>query len=256
MPLLVRTTLRRALGLFVVLTGHLAIIVYFFPVFAEQKGALLKIAENLGEILARDSRLASASEWGYVASQQFFKFANTLGTGAAVLFAAGAIAGDTQRGTLEILLARPVSRLRVYSERWVAGALGLVLPLLASSALVQPIASACGVELALKTSDMLLAASYEALFLLVFYSAAFTWSVVAARALTVVFGLLFVTIGMYALYLVPEANAWSLYQWTDVETFVALPTEGLTALQWLRPLIATLVFTAAGWLLFRRRLPY
>lgn len=256
MPQLLRTTVLRAIGLFAILALHLGIVLHFYPAFKAQSGALLVLAESLGEILARDARLASKSEWGYVASQQFFKFANTLGTGAAVLFGAGAIASDTQRGTLEILLARPVSRTRLYLERWVAGALCLVVPLLASSALVRPIAELAGVELSTRTGDMLHAAAYQSVFLSMFYAVAFTWSVVAPRVITVILGLLFVTIGMYALYLVPDANAWSIYQWTDVSTYVALPEGGLRLFDWLRPAAITLVTTLCGWVLFRRRLPY
>jgi ABC-type transport system involved in multi-copper enzyme maturation permease subunit len=60
--------------------------------------------------------------FAYVTGQHFFKGCNTLGTAAAVLLAVGAVAGEAHRGTLEIWLARPLSRRRILSERWVQGA--------------------------------------------------------------------------------------------------------------------------------------
>jgi len=53
-----------------------------------------------------------------------------LGLVFAVGFAAQAIAGERQRGTLEVLLARPLSRRRVYSTVAVATALFIGLSLL------------------------------------------------------------------------------------------------------------------------------
>lgn len=256
MPQLVRSSLLRAFGLFVLLVGHLAAVIYFYPLFSEQKGALLQLAEGMGRVLAQDAKLASLSEWGYFSSQQFFKFANTLGTGAAVVFAAGAVAGETQGGTLEIYLARPLSRARLFTERWTAGALALVIPIIASSALIVPIAAAMDVEIVTTTEQMVRAACYQSVFLLMFYSCAYALSVFVSRALTVVLGLLFVTIGMYALYLVPGANEWSIYQWTDVETFVRLVNRWASPAQWARPVAGVVLFTAIAWFGFRRRLPY
>ncbi|WP_145186703.1 ABC transporter permease subunit [Planctomycetes bacterium Pla163] len=256
MPQLVRSSLLRGFGLFVLLLGHLAAVVYFYPLFNEQKGALLQLAEGMGRVLAQDAKLASLTEWGYFSSQQFFKFANTLGTGAAVVFAAGAVAGETQGGTLEIYLARPVSRARLFAERWLAGALALIVPLVASSALIVPLAAVLDVEIVTSTEQMVRAACYQSVFLLMFYSAAYAVSVFVVRALTVVLSLLFVTIGMYALYLVPGANEWSIYQWTDVQTFVKLANHWASPTQWARPTIGAVSFTALAWFGFRRRLPY
>lgn len=258
MPLLLRTSLLRGLGLFVLLTGHLAVVLYFYPVFLEEKGPLLKIAEMAGGVLAGDARLAAKSEWGFVASQQFFKLANTLGTGAAVIFAAGAVAGETGRGTLEIYLARPVSRARLFTERYLAGAATLLVPLIVSSALFETLARWTGVADLVHTSNlqMVRAACYQGTFLMMFYAAAYAVSVFATRPLSVVLGLLFFTIAMYALYLVPSANAWSIFQWTDVQTFVDLESRWAAPAQWTRTLGATAAFTALAWFGFRRRLPY
>jgi len=256
MSMLLRTTLVRGTGLFVLLAAHLAVVLHFFPAFQEQKSALLKLAELAGGVLASDAALASKTEWGFFSSQQFFKLANTLGAGAGVVFAAGAVAGETQRGTLEIYLARPVSRARLFVERYLAGALALVVPIVASSALFESIAGWTGVEVRTTNLQMVRAALYQSAFVMMFYAAAYAVSVFATRALSVVLGLLFFTIGMYALYLVPEANAWSIFQWTDVETFVSLEKRWATPWQFARPLLVTAALTTIAWVGFRRRLPY
>ncbi|MEZ5979379.1 MAG: ABC transporter permease subunit [Planctomycetota bacterium] len=256
MPQLLRTSVLRSIGLFVLLFGHLAIAIAFYPTFLEQKGALLAMAEGVSKILARDAALAAKSDWGYVCGQQFFKFSNTLGTGAAVMFAAGAVASDTQRGTLELVLSRPVSRTRLYLERWIAGALALAVPMFLVSALFRPLCDVLGVTISVPTSLMLEAAAYETAFLSIFYSVAFTWSVFAPRVLTIVLGLIFGTIGMYALYLIPDANAWSIYQWADVRTFFDMQSRPLSATQWLRPLAISAAVALVGWYGFRRRAPY
>jgi ABC-type transport system involved in multi-copper enzyme maturation permease subunit len=60
--------------------------------------------------------------------QHFFKGCNALGGMVAVIFAMNAVAAEAQRGTLEIWLARPLSRRRLLLERWAAGAIWLSLP--------------------------------------------------------------------------------------------------------------------------------
>ena len=246
----------RGFGLFALLTAHLAVVLHFFPAFQEQKSALLKLAELAGGVLASDASLAAKTEWGFFSSQQFFKLANTLGAGAGVVFAAGAVAGETQRGTLEIYLARPVSRARLFVERYVAGLLALVVPIVASSALFESLAAWTEVEVHVTNAQMVRAAVYQCVFVSMFYAAAYAVSVFATRALSVVLGLLFFTIGMYALYLVPEANAWSVFQWTDVETFVKLEKGWATPWQFARPALVTVALTAVAWFGFRRRPPY
>lgn len=254
--MLLRSSLVRGGGLFVLLAAHLAVVLHFFPAFQEQKSALLKLAELAGGVLASDANLASKSEWGFFSSQQFFKLANTLGAGAGVVFAAGAVAGETQRGTLEIYLARPVSRARLFAERYLAGALALAVPIIASSAMFETLAAWNGVEVRTTDAQMVRAAVYQCAFVSMFYAASYAVSVFATRALSVVLGLLFFTIGMYALYLVPEANAWSIFQWTDVETFVKLENRWASPWQFARPLLVTAVLTLVAWIGFRRRLPY
>ena len=70
---------------------------------------------------------------GYVIAQHFFKGCMVLGIPAAVLFSMGAVAGEVHRGSLEIWLARPLSRNRILVERWVQGALAVVIPVFATS---------------------------------------------------------------------------------------------------------------------------
>src|SRR5207244_3420014 len=105
---------------------------------------------------------------GYVLVQHFFKGCNAIGTAAAVLFAAPAIAGEAQRGTLEILLARPFSRTRILCERYVAGALALTLPIFLTTPTIPFLAARVHEEAEL--APYLWCALHQALFLLALYS--------------------------------------------------------------------------------------
>lgn len=105
-----------------------------------------KIAEDLTRRVAALKLLAPADflkeligTWGdhgfaaYIATQQFFKGTNIVGIACAVLIGTGAIAGERETGTLEILLSRPISRTRIlWSKFWVL-AVCVVVPIFLSS---------------------------------------------------------------------------------------------------------------------------
>ncbi len=113
--------------------------VMFWPKIAadlEQRIAFMKLLAP-GEFIKR-----LLSTWGdhgfaaYIATQQFFKSANTVGIATAVLIGTGAIAGERENSTLELLLSRPVSRLRIlWSKTWVL-ALCTAIPIFASTATI------------------------------------------------------------------------------------------------------------------------
>ena len=69
----------------------------------------------------------------------------------AIGYPATAIAGERQRGTLEVLLARPVSRRTVYLTSWAAGAgfLALLLALELGANVVSALVTGVGADLAL-----------------------------------------------------------------------------------------------------------
>ncbi len=129
-----RAKLWMGLSYFVVLEALLVAAMLYWPQFAKNLEHLKSLIplEVLREMADRiDESGASA----YVHAQHFFKGCNALGGLVAVMFAMNAVAAEAQRGTLEIWLARPLSRRRLLLARWFAGAFWISVPVLVSTGL-------------------------------------------------------------------------------------------------------------------------
>jgi ABC-type transport system involved in multi-copper enzyme maturation permease subunit len=249
----------RALALFalaylVLLELMLAAAILYWPSFAENLASVRSMAAPipaLGELL---DTIEDTGALGYILGQHFFKGCNTLGTAAAVLFAAPAVAGEAQRGTLELLLARPVSRLRLLSERYLAGALALVLPVLLSTLTIPALAAR--VDEVESLAPYLLCAVHQSLFLLALYSLTFLISALGSQPTKIALALLFLATFEFALYMIKVVTHTSLYRLADIEVMVGIADRG--ALDWSRsgPLLlcSALCFVLAQ-LAFRRRTP-
>ena len=96
----------------VILEVLLVLAIIWWPSFEGNTAALKRLAAPLPMLAQQLDLIDLIGVPAYVVAQQYFKACNTLGATAAVLFAMGAIAGEAQRGTLEIWISRPVSRLR------------------------------------------------------------------------------------------------------------------------------------------------
>jgi ABC-2 type transport system permease protein len=197
------------------------------------------------------------SEYGvsaYVFGQHFFKGCNTVGMLAAVVFAMGAVAGEANRGTLELWLSRPVSRRRLLLERWVGGALATVVPVFATSLSVPLLLRLVHEEMGV--AELLLASVQQSLLLLAAYSLTFLWSCVASRIVPIAFGMLMFTVFQFALWLIPKVTHWSLFRLTDIETFARIGGEGsLDWRSWLPLVGASAVFLLLSLFAFGRRVP-
>jgi len=190
----------------------------------------------------------------YVTGQQFFKAGNTLGTAAAILFSVGAVAGEAHRGTLEILLARPYSRLRILTGRYVAGAVGVVTPIFATSATIPALGRRVGEDLDL--APLMLCSAHQGLFLLAIYSLSFLLSAMGSNPIRIALFLLFVSTFQFSVYFVEVVTTWSLFRLADMHDFQRIYDTG--SLDW-RTCGPLLVFSiaayAASYLVFRQRVP-
>jgi ABC-type transport system involved in multi-copper enzyme maturation permease subunit len=248
-----RAAFVRGLAFALVLELMLVAAILYFPSF-EQNVSSLRAMAPLKALKQIVDELEQGGVFAYVAGQHFFKGCNTLGTAAAVLFGAPAVAGEAQRGTLEIWLARPVSRARLLGERFVLGALALVLPVLATSASIPwllPLVDEQG-----ELEPYLLAAVHQSAVLLALYGAAFLWSSASSHPQRIAFVLLFFTTFEFALYLIDQVTRYSLYRLSDIKDLVRI--ESQRSLDWwtVLPLLA---FSAACFglalVVFRRRVP-
>ena len=186
--------------------------------------------------------------------QHFYKACNVLGTAAAVFFAVGAVAGEANRGTLELWLSRPVSRTRMLLERYIAGALAMILPIFLTSATIPWLLEQVGEEMSL--SGLMLSSAHESLFLLVLYSLAFCLSTISSRPMPIALGLLFVTIFEFSIYLVMEWTHYSWFRLADLDDFQTILRTGELDLSICGPLaIANAALLGLSLFLFHRRVP-
>ncbi len=249
----VRSMLLRTLAFAIVLEALLVPAVLFWPNFRDNIESLrgLMPFKAAREMLDQFGQAGAA---GYVCGQQFFKACNTLGTAAAVLFAAGAVAGEAHRGTMELWLARPVSRKRLLLERWASGALCVVLPVFLTSATVPWLVTFVDEEIALK--PMLLCAAHQSSLLLAFYSATFFFSTIGSNPLGIGFGMLMFTIFEFATYLIEKLTHLSIFRLADIPRFIAICTSERLDLAVVLPLLlVSVVFVGASLFAFERRVP-
>jgi len=248
-----RAKLWMGLAYFVVLEALLVAAVLYWPQFSENLEHLKSLIplEVLREMADRiDESGASA----YVHAQHFFKGCNALGGLVAVIFAMNSVAGEAQRGTLEIWLARPLSRRRLLLERWAAGAFWLCAPVLLSSATIPLLGRY--VDEAFDLPLLLLCASHQCLFLLAIYSLTFLGSCLSSNPLVIGFSMLLAAISELALYMVENLTHSSAFRLADVGVYQEIYDGGSLPWRMTLPLVAvSLVCVLVSLRVFARRTP-
>lgn len=243
-----------ALAFTILLEVMLAAAILFWPDFLENLPALRSM--GISKVPIVGDSMQKIEEQGfpaYVIVQHFFKGCNALGTAAAVLFAAPAVAGEAHRGTLELWLARPFSRARLLLERWLAGALALTLPIFLTSLTIPLLAES--VDEYEAYGPYLACSAHQALFLLAIYAVTFLGSCLGTNPNRIAMTVLFVAVFEFALYMIKTATHWSFYRLCDVDVMLRL-ADG----RWNAPIVSALVLTSAltlwtSLLAFRRRCP-
>jgi len=249
-----RNLLWITLGYLIIVELLLFAAIVYYPEFIKNIAPLVQMAKFLpvaGEMLTqveKDGILA------YVAAQHFFKGCTAFGSVAAVLYAVNSISTEAYRGTLEILLARPQSRLRILSERYAVGFLAYSLPILLTSLTAPALAQYIGEELSYKS--MALLSAHEILFLLPVYSLAFLLSSVGSNPLRIAMGMLGAVLSAYALYMVKTVTHYSPLRLADVSIFVEIHKAGHLDAGLAAGFVAlSLVFYLTAVRLFKRRIP-
>jgi ABC-2 type transport system permease protein len=243
-----------ALGYGLILELLLVAAVLYWPDFLANVDSIRKLASPIPILGEKLSEMQDAGVFGYVAGQHFFKACNTLGTAAAVLFAAGAVAGEAQRGTLELLLARPFSRARILLERYLSGWLAFALPIFLTSATIPPLAA--GVGETVRPTSCWLGAVHQVVFLTSLYGLTFLLSTLGSNPTRIALAVLFGTTCSFGLYMVKTATHWSLFRLCDIDDFVRIDRERTLDPRVLLPLLAVMALAyLAAQLAFRRRVP-
>jgi len=248
-----RAKLWMGLAYFVVLEALLVAAMLYWPQFA-------KNLEHLKSLIPLDvlrdmaDKIEESGASAYVHAQHFFKGCNALGGLVAVIFAMNAVAGEAQRGTLEIWLARPLSRRRLLLERWCAGAFWICLPVLVSTATVPWLGSL--VDETFDLPLLLLCAVHQCLFLLAIYSITFLASAASSNPLAIGFTMLLGAIGELSLYMIERLTHWSAFRFADVGLYQQIYDGG--SLPWritLSLAAVSVVCVLAALRVFARRTP-
>jgi len=145
----------------------------------------------------------------YIITQQLIKNGVIFGTGLAILLGASAISRETEAGTLELLLSRPVSRSRILVEKFVFNAVALSIPVIFSTMIAWP--AAMLVNEAIDPLALLIAAIYCYLVLLVIFAFTFMIGVVLDEQMKVLSTSLALCIVMMLLVIFEETMYFSLY---------------------------------------------
>ena len=248
-----RAKLWMGLAYFVVLEALLVAAMLYWPQFA-------KNLEHLKSLIPLDvlrdmaDKIEESGASAYVHAQHFFKGCNALGGLVAVIFAMNAVAGEAQRGTLEIWLARPLSRRRLLLERWCAGAFWICVPVLVSTATVPWLGSL--VDESFDLPLLLLCAAHQCLFLLAIYSLTFLASAASSNPLAIGFSMLLAAIGELSLYMIERLTHWSAFRFADVGLYQQIYDGG--SLPWritLSLAAVSVVCVLAALRVFARRTP-
>lgn len=243
-----------AAGFLVVLEIMIGAAIYWWPTFVDNIQNVKKLAAPIPMLKDLANLVDDKGIPAYVAGQHYFKGCAALGTAAAVLFAAPAVAGEAHRGTMEIWLARPVSRVRLFTERWIGGLVAIVLPVFLSSATIPWMLSY--VDATMTQADLARCSAHMVLFLAPIYAAAFAWSAHGSEPLRIAFVMLFLAILSFALYLVEFATDYTPYRLVDVRVFLDIIETGRFDWRMEGPL---LLMTAIGYVVglkgFLRRTP-
>lgn len=241
------------LAYFVVLEALLVFAIVFWPRF-EDKAELFRGLIPLEAIDKIFDRIGDEGVSAYVLVQHYFKGCNLVGAVVAVFFAMSAVAGEAHRGTLEIWLARPFSRRRILTERYVAGALGVTVPVFVSTATIPPLMGLVNEELAF--GPLMLCALHQSVFLLALHALAFAWSCASSRPLVIGFTLLAGSIFEFALYVVEHLTHASVLRLSDLEVYSRIYARGTLDPLTFGPLV---LWTAGCFVLaqrlFARRVP-
>ena len=250
----VRNALFTGLGYFIALELMLVAAILFWPNFEENTGALKVLASPLPVLREMFTDLEQKGVSAYVLSQHFFKGCNVLGCAAAALIASNAIASEAHRGTLEILLMRPLSRRRILLERWLTGALQVIVPVVLTTLTIPLLLTR--VDEALTFGPLILCAVHQCLFLLCFFSLTFLLSTMGRAPLHLAFGMMVFAIFNFSIYMVKTVTHMSLFRLADMATFLEIYEQGtLPVASTAIFLVAIVGFLGASLAVFERRVP-
>ncbi len=128
--------------------------VAIFPSFAGQAEEMTKAFENYPEAMLKALNIEMQSFLtsldGFLAGENYSIMWPIILIILVIAFASSAIAGEVERGTIEILLAQPISRIKLFLGKYLAGAAIIFIFVFASIFSVVPFAALYDVDIVLE----------------------------------------------------------------------------------------------------------
>lgn len=157
-PLIKRTIAvnKKTLLAYILIATLLAwMFVVFFPSIHEQAEDFSKLMENYPEAFLKAFGVETENLFlqleSFLAAEHYSLMWPLLLLVLAITQAGAAIAGEIEKGTMEILLSQPLSRRQIYLSKFIAGFLIIFTFVWASNFLVVPLAKLYEVEINLKS---------------------------------------------------------------------------------------------------------
>lgn len=125
--------------------GFLWMYISLFPSisqsFDQLKGYLNTFPKGFMDAFGIDAESFTTFE-GFIGSEQFTFIWPIMLVLLTISFSAGAIAGEIEKNTVELLLSQPISRLKIFTAKYLAGTFALATFVFISIAAIYPLAAA------------------------------------------------------------------------------------------------------------------
>jgi ABC-type transport system involved in multi-copper enzyme maturation permease subunit len=217
----------------------------FWPTFKKLLPTLMEVVPKQLEWL-----IGAMQREGFVyftITQQFMKNVGMFGSALAIILGASAVAKEVEAGTMELLLAQPISRMRVLAEKYFFNLGVLALPVLFSTALVYPSALFIGENIS--PEALLVAGVYSLSLVAVIYSFTFFLGVLIDTQMQVIVGSLALCLVMMILAVFKSTSFLSLYRYMDLDILRPIFINAHVPLieSFAFAFICAAFFFAAGW---------
>lgn len=214
------------LGYFLILIFLIVTAILYWPELVKDDGLKkLRSIKSLipGEFMKRMFQGVMDSGFpAYVTVQHFFKGINIAGIACAVLIGTGAISGERETGTIEMLLSRPVSRARILFQKWWVLVLCCTLPIFLCSAMIPSMEDWIDPKTMQSRCDFagLMHASWRgSLFVTIFLTMTMLFSVLFRSQVQVAFAIGGVIVLQVGMFFVQVLRGASIFRLSDYDVY-------------------------------------
>jgi ABC-2 type transport system permease protein len=183
----------------------------------------------------------------FTITQQMMKNIGVFGSALAVILGASAVAKEIEAGTMELLLAQPISRKRVLLEKYLFSLSVLFIPIVVSTLLTYP--AALMIDESISMTGLLIAGLYGFFIVAVVYSFTFFLGVLIDTQMQVIVAGLGLCLVMFILSVFKSTGFLSLYSYMSLDTlrpifsYHAVPLIEMAVFA----LLCAAFFTASWW---------